>query len=164
MDWKDIVQAYDVTNHPDVRTGALTKEDATRAFMKSWVRIFCSVSKRVYLLTQRKHTHTHTLTQDKNGDNVVTREEFSEYYHDISAVVDRDDYFELMMRNCWHLSGGEGVSSNTSCRRVLVVFEDDSQKIVEIKNDLGLGSDKSKIMERLKEQGVKGVKRVELTH
>ena len=56
------------------------------------------------------------------------------------------------------------MSSNTSCRRVLVVFEDDSQKVVEIKNDLGVGSDMTKIMERLKEQGVEGVKRVELTH
>ena len=137
VDWQDIVKAYDVTNHPDVRTGALSKEDASRAFMKSW---------------------------DKNGDCVVTREEFSEYYADISAVVDRDDYFELMMRNCWHLSGGEGVSTNTSCRRVLVVFQDDSQRVVEIKNDLGVGSDMGKIMQRLKEQGVEGVKRVELTH
>ena len=137
VDWRDIVKAYDVTNHPDVRTGALSKEDASRAFMKSW---------------------------DKNGDCVVTREEFSEYYADISAVVDRDDYFELMMRNCWHLSGGEGVSTNTSCRRVLVVFQDDSQRVVEIKNDLGVGSDMGKIMQRLKEQGVEGVKRVELTH
>ena len=137
VDWQDIVKAYDVMNHPDVRTGALSKEDASRAFMKSW---------------------------DKNGDCVVTREEFSEYYADISAVVDRDDYFELMMRNCWHLSGGEGVSTNTSCRRVLVVFQDDSQRVVEIKNDLGVGSDMGKIMQRLKEQGVEGVKRVELTH
>ena len=63
----------------------------------------------------------------------------------------------------WRFSP-EGVSSNTSCRRVLVVFEDDSQKVVEIKNDLGVGSDMTKIMERLKEQGVEGVKRVELTH
>jgi hypothetical protein len=48
-----------------------------------------------------------------------------------SANIDEgpsgDDYFELMMRNVWHISGGEGWCANTTCKRVLVVFNDDSQ-------------------------------------
>lgn len=34
--------------------------------------------------------------------------------------VDSDDYFELMMRNAWHISGGDGRQANTSNLRVLV--------------------------------------------
>lgn len=56
----------------------------------------------------------------------------------ISANIDEgpagDDYFELMLRNVWHISGGEGWCANTTCKRVLVVGEDDSQV-----GTLGLG-------------------------
>ena len=35
--------------------------------------------------------------------------------------IDSDKYFELMIRNAWHISGGTGQAANTSCRRVLVI-------------------------------------------
>ena len=38
-------------------------------------------------------------------DGIVTIEEFEDYYKDISASIDRDDYFELMMNNTWNLDG-----------------------------------------------------------
>lgn len=37
----------------------------------------------------------------------MTQDEFRAYYTNISACIDDDDYFELMMRNAWHISGGE---------------------------------------------------------
>ncbi len=45
----------------------------------------------------------------------------------MSASVDDDDYFELVIRNAWHISGGEGWCANTTCKRVLVLHEDGSQ-------------------------------------
>ncbi len=45
-----------------------------------------------------------------------------DYYADLSASVDNDVYFELLVRNTWHVSGGEGLATNTSCRRVLVIY------------------------------------------
>jgi len=93
----------------------------------------------------------------------VSWEEFLDYYSDISAGIDSDQYFELMLRNAWHISGGTGAAANTSCRRVLVVFNDGAQKIMEIKNDLGIGPKDTDLMrQNLEAQGVSGIKRIEL--
>jgi len=81
----------------------------------------------------------------------------------VSASVDDDDYFELMIRNAWHMSGGEGQCANTSCRRVLVTFTDGRQEVVEIENDLGLAADDMAGMrERLEAQGVTGITKISL--
>ena len=62
-------------------------------------------------------------------DGIVTLDEFIEYYRDVSPSIDRDDYFELMMRNAWHLPGGVGAAANTTCRRVMVVQRDGTQSV-----------------------------------
>ena len=59
--------------------------------------------------------------------------EFADYYANISASIDLDDYFELMMRNAWHISGGQGWCENTTCRRVLCIHADGRQTVEEIK-------------------------------
>jgi hypothetical protein len=37
-------------------------------------------------------------------DNVVTKAEFLEYYNNISANIDNDEYFKLMINNAWKLT------------------------------------------------------------
>jgi len=93
----------------------------------------------------------------------VSQEEFLDYYKDVSASIDTDDYFELMLRNAWHIPGGSGVTENTSNKRVLVTHYDGSQEIVMIKNDLGLDlKDMKAVRTRLREQGVSSVAEVKL--
>jgi len=36
-------------------------------------------------------------------DGKVTREEFQEYYADVSSSIDEDSYFELVIKNAWQL-------------------------------------------------------------
>ena len=67
-------------------------------------------------------------------DGKVTFDEFVNYYHNISSSIDDDDYFELMMRNAWHISGGEGWCANSSNRRVLVTHADGHQSVQEVTN------------------------------
>jgi len=62
-------------------------------------------------------------------DGKIGMDEFCDYYTDVSASVDRDDYFELMMRNAWHLEGGEGASANTSITRHLVTDAEGNQSV-----------------------------------
>ncbi len=35
------------------------------------------------------------------ADGIVTPSEFLEYFKDVSASIDTDEYFEVMMRNAW---------------------------------------------------------------
>ena len=56
----------------------------------------------------------------------------------MSASIDNDDYFELMIRNAWHISGGTGWTENTTNLRVLVTHGDGSQEVVEVHDDLGV--------------------------
>lgn len=53
----------------------------------------------------------------------MTLEEFEDYYKDISCSIDNDDYFELMIRNAWHIAGGEGWCENTTIKRYLETDE-----------------------------------------
>lgn len=94
---------------------------------------------------------------DQNGE--VGLEEFTKYYQGVSASIDDDSYFELMLRNAWHYSGGDGASQCTSCLHVLVEHSDGSQEVVEVRNDLGLDVDNyQEIVGRLAQQGVQDIK------
>eukprot|EP00658_Telonema_sp_P-2_P043620 TRINITY_DN31536_c0_g1_i2.p1 TRINITY_DN31536_c0_g1~~TRINITY_DN31536_c0_g1_i2.p1 ORF type:complete len:105 (-),score=36.37 TRINITY_DN31536_c0_g1_i2:208-522(-) len=91
------------------------------------------------------------------------REEWVEYYGDISASIDNDDYFELMIRNAWHISGGEGACQNTTCKRVLAKFRDGSERVVQIKDDIGMRSDDVEgMLARLRKQGYTNVMTIKL--
>lgn len=129
---EDVARKYDVSGHPLVKEGKITPAEAVRAFMSHWH------------LDNKKHTDD------------VTEDDFINYYEWVSSVIDRDDYFELMIRNAWHIYGGSGWAENTSNLRVLVTHEDGHQSVEGIKNDLGLRRDDIEgIKARLRAQGIK---------
>merc|ERR1712023_24679 len=135
---EDLVGAYDFSKNAEVISGEITEDDAAMLFLSNFER--------------------------SSVDGIVTYPEFVEYYTDISAEIDDDDYFELMMRNAWHISGGEGAAANSSCLRVLVIHTDDTMEVVEVKDDLGLDvDDVDAIIAKLEEQGVTDIKAVD-TH
>ena len=126
----EIAQAYDASQHPDVLSGRKTAADVLAEFAENF---------------EVGGTH----------DGKVTRAEFEAYYENLGANIDDDDYFELMMRNAWHISGGEGWCANTANRRVLVTHADGRQTVEEIHDDLGLQpDDKAGMLARLRAQGV----------
>lgn len=133
----ELVSIYgdNLPRHPLVVAGVKSAEQVMREFVSHW---------------------------DSNNDGKVTAKEFAAYYDTVSAGIDDDNYFELMIRNAWRMDGGEGASANTANRRVLVTFTDGSQQVIGLRNDLGIGSDKRKIEEQLKSQGVTNIKQVDL--
>lgn len=122
--------------HPEVLSGKKSEDEVMRDFIATW---------------------------DKNRDDTITSDEFLDYYNDLSCSIDHDDYFELVIRNAWHMSGGDGWCENTSNKRVLVTHSDGSQEIVECKNDLGLDfKNRQELIAFLKRQGVEDIVQVDL--
>jgi len=138
IEMNDIQGKYNADKHPDVISGKRTTTEVLREFLDT----FDSAEK----------------------DGKITPAEFLEYYSNVSASIDNDDYFELMMRNAWHISGGEGQCANSSCRRVLVTHTDGHQSVEEIKNDLGVdATDKDAMIANLVAQGIATVASIDLT-
>ena len=73
----DIAKLYDVSKNPDVLSGRKKPNEVYAEFMKMW--------------------------DTQVADGVVTFEEFLDYFKDVSASIDRDDYFTLMMVNAWKI-------------------------------------------------------------
>jgi hypothetical protein len=46
----------------------------------------------------------HSMRNNEAPNHVVTKEEFEEYYNNISASIEDDAYFTLMMNNAWKLN------------------------------------------------------------
>ena len=134
---EEIGQIYDTSFHPKLISGEMTHEEIIFEFMAQWD------------------------TQDRDG--IITKDEFVAYYRDVSASIDDDEYFELMMRNAWHISGGTGASANTSNIRCLVTHTDGTAEVVALKNDFGVRrNDMISIKRKLQEQGVRNIKIVSL--
>mmetsp|Transcript_6765 Transcript_6765/g.11360 ORF Transcript_6765/g.11360 Transcript_6765/m.11360 type:complete len:793 (-) Transcript_6765:183-2561(-) len=134
VDAEEIKERYDASQHPEVTMGTKTELEVLIEFLDTF---------------------------DVGGvkDGIVTRQEFVNYYANLGASIDNDDYFELMIRNAWHMSGGEGNCANSANMRVLVTNSKGEERRVEIQNDLGLKKDDIQGMyDRLKAQGVKDIK------
>ena len=88
IDINDIKGVYSAKTHPDVLSGKKTEEQILLEFLETF------------------ETH-HSLRNNGAPDHVVTKEEFDEYYNNISASIDNDQYFELMMNNAWKINEGD---------------------------------------------------------
>ena len=95
LDITDVKQVYNARGHPDVKSGKKTEEDILGEFLETF------------------ETHHNILG---GNDREVTREEFEEYYNNVSASVDNDQYFELMMNNAWKLNEAPAYTQNKAWR------------------------------------------------
>eukprot|EP01029_Cantina_marsupialis_P008922 TRINITY_DN20933_c0_g1_i1.p1 TRINITY_DN20933_c0_g1~~TRINITY_DN20933_c0_g1_i1.p1 ORF type:complete len:425 (-),score=164.50 TRINITY_DN20933_c0_g1_i1:236-1510(-) len=129
LELDDLIGRYDASKHPRVIDGSKTERQILLEFLNGF--------------------------GDLNGDDVVDYDEFKRYYASISASIDDDDYFELMMRNAWHISGGEGWCENTSNKRVLLTMYDNTQKVMEVTNDFDVDvKSKKAVLKHFADRGI----------
>jgi len=79
FDMKDLSKVYDVSRHPKFLNGDMTKQQILNEFLNTFE------------------------PDESKRDGKVTKEEFLNYYAGISASIDNDAYFALMIRNAWKL-------------------------------------------------------------
>lgn len=92
VDINDIRRVYSAAKHPDVISGKKTEEQVLQEFLETF------------------EVH-HEMTQSNAPDHIVTKDEFVEYYNNISASIDDDQYFALMINNAWNLDGSMSVNT-----------------------------------------------------
>lgn len=76
---EDILHVYDTSSHPKVISGEKTKEEVLTEFLQTFE------------------------SKSQNKDGIITRDEFREYYNDMSVEIDNDAYFEDMVRKAWNM-------------------------------------------------------------
>lgn len=80
VDYQDICEVYDAKKHPAVLEGRKTERQILEEFLS-----------------------TFEMQLSGKSDGIVTIDEFIEYYTNVSASIDNDDYFSLMMNQAWNI-------------------------------------------------------------
>ena len=73
----DIAKLYDVSKHPEIVNGSMTAKEVFMQYMSLW--------------------------DTQVPDGIITFQEFCEYYRDVSASIEDDEYFGVMMTAAWKL-------------------------------------------------------------
>ena len=84
ISFKELNSQYNVKNHPDVLSGKINEEEALKEFMDTF-----------------QETYNYLCGTESN--NIITIEEFLEYYENVSMTIDEDEYFEYLLNNTWNL-------------------------------------------------------------
>lgn len=80
---KDVAHLYDVSQHREFIEGTKTKDEILADFLNSFDGV------------------------KGNNDGVISKEEWLEYYTDLSVSVPSDDYFVQMMESTWNICEDE---------------------------------------------------------
>jgi len=103
IELNEIKSLYNVKNNSEVKSGKKTEEEVYAEFLDTF------------------ETHHNILKGVR--DKRVTRDEFVDYYNDISMNVDEDELFVELITNAWKLNG------NHSSKKAWANIHDEDNKI-----------------------------------
>ena len=84
ISFKELNNKYNIKQHPDVLSGKISEEEALKEFMDTF-----------------QETYNYLCGTETN--NIITIEEFMEYYENVSMTIEEDEYFEYLLNNTWNL-------------------------------------------------------------
>jgi len=84
IDMNDVKGVYKADKHPDVIAGKKTEDQILQEFLETFET-------------------AHSMRNNNAPNYVVTKEEFEEYYNNISASIDDDAYFAQMITSAWKM-------------------------------------------------------------
>ena len=85
ISFEELQAKYSAKSHPEVLSGKKKEEEVLKEFMDTF-------------------QDTYNYLCGTETDNIITLEEFMEYYENISMTIDSDEYFEAMLNNAWNLN------------------------------------------------------------
>lgn len=88
VDMTDLALCFNPRSNPDVLSGKMTERDCLRQFLAEF--------------------------DSFDTDGIVTLDEFEDYYANLSAAIDDDSYFRLLMWNAWQLDKPNPRSASTA--------------------------------------------------
>jgi len=97
IDINDIRGVYKADKHPDVMAGKKTEQQILSEFLETFET-------------------AHSMRNSQTPDHIVSKDEWVEYYNNVSASIDNDEYFALMMNNAWNLDGSMDVNKKKGWR------------------------------------------------
>ena len=105
----DVKHLYDPSHHKDFIEGTKTKEEVIEEFLDSFDGA------------------------KGNNDGIITRQEWEDYYTDLSMSLPSDDYFVQMMESVWGIMEDENSDSNSDFIKEVVKLI--RQKLLSMSND-----------------------------
>jgi len=152
VDINDVRGVYKANKHPDVLSGKKTEDQILQEFLETF-------------------EVAHSMRNNDAPNYVVTKEEFIEYYNNISASIDDDMYWMRMINNAWKLDEvsrmGDGkkgyYADNTSGPRAARdsnIFNRPPTKVATTV-ELGTNASEAKVIEHIRKKiaarGARGI-------
>ena len=150
IDIDDVRGVYTCNKHPDVISGKKTEDQILQEFLETFET-------------------AHNMRNNEAPDYVVTKEEFEEYYNNVSCSIDDDMYFMTMINNAWKLTDeskqGQGTkgwgNAKPRAKQDNNIFNRPETKKVEAEAGLAVNANEAKIMEhiraRIAARGARGI-------
>jgi calcyphosin len=123
MDVKQVLENFNASQHPDVKSGKRKEKDVRKEFVDSF----------------NQH---HEIVNHGSADTRVYFEEFNDFCAHISSNIDSDAFFELMMSNAWglNLAKGGAMPFAGSARKITHVNARDAYRADHHRNLFGTDS------------------------
>jgi len=129
------VTRYDPTNLETVLNGEVSASQASHDFASTW---------------------------DQSALQEVSKEDFLEYFKDISSAIEDEDYFELLMRSNWGIQDDITLTNDglaCDCDRVICTHVDGRETEEFVAKDLGISLfDEKALRAALRRQGISATK------